>query len=114
MKRIKRRSAGKVSDRVASAKIRQKSPPPQTSLYGAIAQLLGGRGVFKQVPMTGIAFHEAILNGFPVKALTTFLNHTHISRAALAEMTGISRRMAIQRSSSATSRLSPAQSSRLW
>lgn len=71
--------------------------------------------MFKKVPMTGFAFHEALLNGLPVTALTFLLKHmTYISSTKLAETMGLGLRAAKRRASSSTARLTRNQSERLW
>jgi putative toxin-antitoxin system antitoxin component (TIGR02293 family) len=65
--------------------------------------------------MSGLAFHDAIQNGFPVRALVFMLEHTtHIPPAKFAEVTGVRLRSAMRRPSSPGSRLNQKQSAQLW
>lgn len=89
--------------------------PPMPGALSAVTELLGGRRVFRELPTTGIALHEAIRRGFPVRALVYMLDHTtHIPRSKFAAAVGANVYTARQRALSSTARLNQNQSARLW
>lgn len=98
-----------------SAQARKAAAQPEGAVSRA-ADLLGGREIFKRPLDTRLDAHEAILSGFPGKALVRLSENVALIRRpeAFEKALGVSLRTFQRRKKDAAANLNQEQSGRAW
>lgn len=96
-----------------SATTRRSAEP--VDRLSEVAELLGGRKVWKHPPATKLEVHDAIVRGIPGRALIhVFENVKGIPAQKLSSVIGVSYRTVQRRAGSPGKALSEDQGGRLW